>query len=191
MDTREAYKLLSSAIAPRPIAFVSTVNKNGIPNAAPFCFFMGVTPTPPTIAFSIIRRGENKKDTLKNIESTRDFVINMVDETLAASMNMASGSYPPDMSEFDVTGLTQVKSEIVTSPRIAESPVHLECKLKSILELGDIPAAIVVGEIVCFHVREEYLLYGVIDVKKLKPVGRAGENIYLRFTDYFEMNRPA
>ena len=191
MDTREAYKLLSSAIAPRPIAFVSTVNKNGITNAAPFCFFMGVTPTPPTIAFSIIRRGENKKDTLKNIESTRDFVINMVDETLAASMNMASGSYPPDMSEFDVTGLTQVKSEIVTSPRIAESPVHLECKLKSILELGDIPAAIVVGEIVCFHVREEYLLDGVIDVKKLKPVGRAGENIYLRFTDYFEMNRPA
>lgn len=191
LEIKEAYKLLSSVIAPRPIAFVSTVNKNGMPNAAPFCFFMGVTPQPPTIAFSVIRRGDHKKDTIKNIEASRDFVINIVDETLASAMNMASGSYPPDMSEFDVTGLTSIPSSIVTSPRIAESPVHLECKLRSILELGDLPASIVIGEIVCFHVHEEYLKDGIVDVKKLKPIGRAAENIYIRFSDFFEMNRPA
>ena len=81
MGTRELYKLLAGSIVPRPIAFVSTVNKNDLPNAAPFCFFMGVTPNPPTIALSIIRRGDggDKKDTIRNIENTRDFVINIVD----------------------------------------------------------------------------------------------------------------
>ena len=193
VGTRELYKLLSGCIVPRPIAFVSTVNKNDLPNAAPFCFFMGVTPTPPTIALSIIRRGDGggKKDTIRNIETTRDFVINIVDEGLAQAMNMASGSYPPDMSEFDVTGLTQVPSEYVKPPRIAESPISLECKLRSIIDLGDVPASLVIGEIVCFHVRDNVMVDGQIDFKKLKPVGRLGENIYAKMSDLFEMNRPA
>ncbi|MBI2605493.1 MAG: flavin reductase family protein [Deltaproteobacteria bacterium] len=191
LEPRDAYRLLLSAIAPRPIAFVSTVNKKGVPNAAPFCFFMGVTPSPPTIAFSVLRRGDQKKDTLRNLESTRDFVVNIVDEALAQAMNIASGSYPPDMSEFDVAGLTPTPSEIVTAPRIAESPVHLECKVRTILELGDLPAAIVVGEILCFHVHEEFVKDGIIDVRKLKPLGRAGENLYARFSDIFEMDMPA
>src|SRR3954452_5644204 len=174
LETRDCYRLLASVIVPRPIAFVSTVNKNGVPNAAPFCFFMGVTPTPPTIAFSVIRRGDQKKDTVRNIEATRDFVINIVDENLAQAMNMASGSYPPDMSEFDVTGLTQVPSEIVTAPRIGESPVQMECKLRSIIDLGDVPSSLVIGEIVCFHVRESLLVDGAVDVKKLHAIGRLG-----------------
>lgn len=191
LDTRDSYKLLTSLVAPRPIAFVSTVNKNGVPNAAPFCFFMGLTAQPLTIAFSVIRRGDHKKDTIRNIEATRDFVVNIVDETLAQAMNTASGSYPPDMSEFDVAGLTSLPSEIVTAPRIAESPVHLECKLRSVLELGDLPASLVIGEVVAVHVQEEFLKDGIVDVKKLKPLARAGENIYVRFNDLFEMNRPA
>lgn len=191
LETRDCYKLLASCIVPRPIAFISTVNQNGVPNAAPFCFFMGVTPTPPTVAFSVIRRGDQKKDTIKNIETTRDFVINIVDENLVQAMNMASGSYPPDMSEFDVTGLTQVPSEIVTAPRIGESPVQMECKMKSIIELGDVPASLVIGEIVAFHVRENLLIDGVVDVKKLKAVARLGENVYARMSDLFDLNRPA
>lgn len=191
LETRDAYRLLASVIVPRPIAFVSTTNKNGVPNAAPFCFFMGVTPSPPTVALSIIRRGDNKKDTIKNIEASRDFVINVVDEHLAQSMNMASGSYPPDMSEFDVTGLTAVPSEIVSSPRISESPIHLECKLKTIVELGDVPASLVIGEVVCFHVRDSLLSDGAVDVKKLKAIGRLGESVYTRTADLFDMFRPA
>lgn len=191
LETRDSYRLLASVIGPRPIAFISTVNKNGVPNAAPYCFFMGVTPTPPTIAFSVIRRGETKKDTIRNIESTRDFVINVTDENLAQAMNMASGSYPPDMSEFDVTGLTPIPSEIVSAPRIAESPVHMECKLRTIVELGDVPASLVIGEIVCYHVRESLLVDGVVDVKKLHAIGRLGESIYTRTNDLFEMIRPA
>ncbi|MBI3556213.1 MAG: flavin reductase family protein [Deltaproteobacteria bacterium] len=191
LEVRDSYRLLSSVIAPRPIAFVSTVNKNGVPNAAPFCFFMGLTPSPPMIAFSCIRRGDSKKDTIRNIESGRDFVINIVDENLTQAMNMASGSYPPDMSEFDVTGLTPVPSEIVTSPRIAESPVHLECKLRTIVELGDVPTSLVIGEIVCYHVRESLLVDGIVDVKKLHAVGRLGESVYARMTDLFDMIRPA
>lgn len=191
LETRDSYRLLTSCILPRPIAFVSTVNKNGVPNAAPFCFFTGITPSPPTIAFSVMRRGDQKKDTIRNIENTRDFVINLVDETLAQAMNMASGSYPPDMSEFDVTGLTQVPSELVTSPRIAESPVHLECKLRTIVELGDLPASLVIGEIVCYHVREALFVDGTIDVKKLRAIGRLGENVYVTTKDLFDMIRPA
>lgn len=191
LETRDCYKLLTSCIVPRPIAFVSTVNKNGVPNAAPFCFFMGVTPTPPTVAFSIMRRGDQKKDTIKNIEATRDFVINIVDENLSQAMNMASGSYPPDMSEFDVTGLTSVPSELVSSPRIAESPIHMECKLKSIIDLGDVQASLVLGEIVAFHVRESLLLDGIVDVTKLKAIGRLGESVYVKTSDLFNMNRPA
>lgn len=191
LETRDSYRLLSSVVVPRPIAFVSTVNKNGVPNAAPYCFFMGVTPTPPTIAFSVIRRGDQKKDTIRNIESSRDFVINLVDENLAQAMNMASGSYPPDMSEFDVTGLTQVASEIVSAPRIGESPVHLECKLRTIVELGDIPASLVIGEVVCYHVRESLLVDGIVDVKKLHAIGRLGESVYVKTTDLFDMIRPA
>jgi flavin reductase (DIM6/NTAB) family NADH-FMN oxidoreductase RutF len=152
---------------------------------------MGVTPTPPTIAFSILRRGDQKKDTIRNIEATRDFVINIVDEHLAQAMNMASGSYPSDMSEFDVTGLTPVPSEIVGAPRIGESPIQIECKLKTIVELGDMPAAIVIGEVVCYHVRDSLMTDGQIDVKKLKPVGRLGESVYARMTDLFDMHRPA
>jgi len=191
LGTREAYRLLVNAVAPRPIAFVSSVNKNGVPNAAPFCFFMGVTPSPPTIAFSVIRRGDQKKDTIRNIEATRDFVINIVDENLSQAMNMASGSYPPDMSEFDVTGLTQIKSEIVSAPRIAESPLQMECKLTMIIDLGNVPTSLVIGEIVCFHVADSIYRNGEIDVAKLKPVGRMAENLYVKATDIFEMNRPA
>ena len=193
MGTRDLYKLLAGSLVPRPIAFVSTVNKYDVPNAAPFCFFMGVTPNPPTIALSIIRRGDggDKKDTIRNIENARDFVINVVDEALASAMNMASGSYPSDMSEFDVTGLTPVPSEYIKSPRIGESPIQMECKLRTIVELGDLPASIVIGEIVCMHIKDSVLTDGQIDFKKLKPVGRLGETIYARMADLFEMNRPA
>lgn len=191
LETREAYQLLVSCIGPRPIAFVSTINKNGVPNAAPFCFFMPVTPSPPIIALSIIRRGDTKKDTIRNIEHTRDFVVNVVDETLVTAMNTASGSYPPDMSEFDLAGIRPVPGEIVKSPRISESPIQLECKLHSIVELGEVPASLVLGEIVCIHVKDSYMKDGTVDPTKLKPVGRLGENLYVRFSDFFELHRPA
>lgn len=191
LEAKDSDKLLSSIIVPRPIAFVSTLNRDGVPNAACFSNFMGVTPTPPIVAFSIMRRGDQKKDTIRNIETMRDFVINVVDQNLAQAMNMASGSYPPDMSEFDVTGLTPLPSEVVSSPRIAESPIHLECRLNSIVDLGTLPASIVLGEVVCFHVRESLLLDGAIDIQKLNPIGHLSQSTYVRLTDLFTMNRPA
>jgi len=190
LDLKTASQLLNSIICPRPIAFVSTINKNGIPNAAPFDSFMGVTPSPLSIAMSIQRRGDKKKDTLKNIEEQRDFVINLVDETIVNAMNTAAGSYPPDMSEFDVAGLTTLNSEMVKSPRIAESPVHLECKLRAIIELGDLPASLVIGEVLCIHAHEEFIKDNILDYKKLKLIAHAGESTYLRFQDYFELNSP-
>lgn len=193
-ETRELYKLLTSVIVPRPIALVSTVNRNGLPNVAPFCFFTGITPAPPTIAFSVIRRGDEyqKKDTIRNIEAIRDFVINIVDESLAQAMNHTSGSFPPDMSEFDLSGLTVAASEFVKSPRVAEAPISLECRLKTILDLGDLPASLVIGEIVQFHIRDQILNgQGEIDMTKLKPIGRLQETLYAKMSDLFEMNRPA
>ncbi len=194
LETRDLYKILSSCITPRPIAFVSTLNKNGLPNAAPFCFFMGVTPSPPTIAFSVMRRGEEqqKKDTVRNIETSREFVVNVVDEALANAMNIASGSFPPDMSEFDLTGLTPTESDIVKPPRIGESPISMECKLRCITDLGDLPASIIVGEVVCFHIKDQLWVPGQgADVSKIKTIGRMGETLYCKTSELFELNRPA
>lgn len=192
-ETRDIQKLMTSCIVPRPIAFVSTTNKNGLPNAAPFCFFTGITPSPPTIAFSVMRKGGEyqKKDTIKNIESSRDFVVNIVDEALSSAMNMASGSYPSDMSEFDLTGLRSLPSDLIKSPRIAEAPISLECKLRSILELGDLPASLVIGEIVQFHIRDDLWVNDRIDFKALRAIGRLGEELYVKTSDHFELIPPA
>ena len=129
---RENYKLMIGSILPRPIAFVSTISKNGIHNLAAYSFFNGVTSNPPSICFAPNRKGRDgsKKDTLINIEETGEFVVNIVTEDIVEPMNETAPEFPPEISEFEQVGLTPVESQIVKAPRVKESPINMECKLK-------------------------------------------------------------
>ena len=186
------YKLLIGCVVPRPIAWVSSLSDEAIPNLAPFSFFMAVCNNPPTLAFSSGRREDKKKDTIRNIEYTQDFVVNMVDDALAEQMNLTSGEYPPDVDEFALTGLTAVPGIKVKAPRVAEAPISMECRVVQILPVGHGPHSLVLGEIVYFHIRDD--LYnpntGRIDMQRLHPVGRLAGNLYTHVHDIFEMKRP-
>jgi flavin reductase (DIM6/NTAB) family NADH-FMN oxidoreductase RutF len=186
------YKLLIGCVVPRPIAWVSSLSEDGIPNLAPFSFFMAVCNDPPTLAFSSGRRGGNKKDTVRNIEHTQDFVVNLVTDALAEQMNFTSGDYAPEVDEFALTGLTAAPSVKVKAPRVAEAPINMECRVVQILPVGRGPQSLVLGEIVQFHIRDD--LYnpstGRIDMYILHPVGRLAGELYTHVHDIFEMKRP-
>jgi flavin reductase (DIM6/NTAB) family NADH-FMN oxidoreductase RutF len=193
LDPRELapaalYRLIIGVVVPRPIAFVSTVSADGRFNVAPFSFFNAITSRPPLIGFSISAREGGPKDTLRNVRATGDFVVNIVDEPLLARAVQASGDWPPDVSEFDLTGLTPAPSTRVKSPRVGESPVGLECRLEREIALGD--ATFVVGEIVCAHVDDGVLTEGRVDAAKLKPAGRLGGDGYSIVRDVIHLARP-
>src|SRR5436853_4797121 len=133
------YKLLISSVVPRPIAWVSSVDAAGVRNLAPFSYFMAITDDPPTIAFSSSFRGagtDGKKDTLRNVEATREFVVNVVDDALAAQMNLTSGEYPPEVDEFELAGLAVATAARVQHPRVAVAPIDKECRLDPIVTVA-------------------------------------------------------
>jgi flavin reductase (DIM6/NTAB) family NADH-FMN oxidoreductase RutF len=182
------YRFMIGVIVPRPIAFVSTVGAGGRLNVAPFSYFNAVTNRPPLVCFSVGAREGGIKDTLRNLRASRDFVVNIVDEPLLARAVQASGEWPEDVSEFELTGLTPVPSERVSAPRVAESPVSLECRLEREIALGE--ATLVVGEIVCAHVDERVLTEGRVDIAKLKPAGRLGGDGYSIVREVLHLQRP-
>ncbi len=189
----EAYKLMIGAIVPRAIAWVSTVGENGVLNLAPFSFFTGVCSEPPIVCFCPVLRMGQKKDTLRNVEYSEEFVVNIVNEELAERMNITSTDFPPEISEFERTGLTPVASEKVKPPRIGESPISMECKLVQIVYLGGqtMGGCVVLGQVVQFHIKDE-LHYDTakIDQHKLRAIGRMAGDMYCRTSDIFEMKRP-
>ena len=153
------YKLLIGCVVPRPIAWVSTVDAAGVRNVAPFSFFMAITADPPTIAFSSSARavadGSRKKDTLRNVETTGSFVVNMVDDALAEQMNVTSGDYAPEVDEFELAGIEAAPSVKVPAPRVAQAPVAMECRLVQTIPIGRGPNHLVIGEIIYFHIRDD------------------------------------
>ncbi|MFC1861977.1 flavin reductase family protein [Chloroflexota bacterium] len=194
MDGTELHRLFMSVVVPRPIAFVSTIGENGIFNLAPFSSFGVMALSPALIYISIARKRDGrKKDTLVNIEFSKDFVVNIVDENLSEAMNQSSAEYPSDTDELKEVGLTPIKADIVTSPMVVESPVNMECKLLKIMEFGDLPKrnSVVIGEVVQVHVRDGLYVDGKIQVSALKALGRLGGNLYCRTTDIIETERPS
>jgi flavin reductase (DIM6/NTAB) family NADH-FMN oxidoreductase RutF len=187
-----AYRFLISAIVPRPIAFVSTLSVEGTRNLAPFSYFMGVGPKPPTVALSIIRRRSGIKDTARNILETREFVINSATEDIARQLNRTSGDYAPDIDEFSVAGLTPVDSVRVKPPRVAESPVQLECRLYQSYEIGEPPliSSLIVGEVLLAHVGDDLWEEAMVQAERLRPVARLGSNLYTTLGGVFAMDRP-
>jgi flavin reductase (DIM6/NTAB) family NADH-FMN oxidoreductase RutF len=192
--TQETYKLLIGAIVPRPIAFVSSLNPDGRRNLAPFSFFTVASVNPPVLCFAPLLRGTGggSKDTLRNIENTREFVVNIVSEAFAGPMNACSGDYPPEVDEFAISKLTPLESEAVTPPRVAESPVQMECKLLQVVRFGTEPlsGSLVLGQMVRMHVNDNVLTAGKIDPDKLRAIGRMGGPTYARTTDRFDLQRP-
>jgi flavin reductase (DIM6/NTAB) family NADH-FMN oxidoreductase RutF len=191
---QNVYKLLIGAVVPRPIAFVSTISREGVLNLAPFSFFTAVSANPPIVAFCPVRRAGPypNKDTLNNIHATREFVVNIVSEEFAEKMNACSADFPPDVDEFVASGLTPIPSDLVKPPRVAESHIHMECKLYLTMEFGELPGSgnLVLGEVVRFHVDDGYFDDFKIDPDKLRAIGRMGGAAYARTGDRFEMVRP-
>jgi flavin reductase (DIM6/NTAB) family NADH-FMN oxidoreductase RutF len=185
------YRLLSGAVVPRPIAFVSTLSLAGVRNLAPFSFFNAVCSEPPVVSFCPTVRAP-LKDTLANVLATREFVVNIVNEAIAAQMNICAAEYPADVDEFEISGLTAVASDVVKPPRVLESPVSLECRLIEVVEVSRLPrgASLVLGEVVRFHVDDGVVNNFVIDPDKLRAVGRMSANSYVRTRDRFELIRP-
>jgi flavin reductase (DIM6/NTAB) family NADH-FMN oxidoreductase RutF len=182
------YRFMIGTIVPRPIAFISTVDKAGAFNVAPFSYFNAITNRPPLVGISITHRAGEPKDTLRNIQEIGDFVVNVVNESLLERVVHASGEFGRDVDEFRLTGLTPVKSDLVQSPRVGESPVSLECRRFRIVELGD--SLFTVGEIVRAHVAEDVLTDGRVDIEKLRPVGRLGGDGYAIVRDVIHYARP-
>lgn len=190
VSKRDVYFLLSAAVVPRPIALVTSVSSSGVVNAAPFSFFNALSSDPPLVMLAIDRRRGDPKDTARNILSQKEFVVNIVSEAIAEKMNLCSADYPPEVSELDVAGFTQAPSELVRVPRIAESPVQLECRLEQHLEVGRAPNDLLIGEVLAFHIDEAVMKEGRISPHALQAVGRLSGSNYCRSTEIFRMERP-
>ena len=182
LDSSVVYKIMSGVIVPRPIAFVTTLSPDGVANAAPFSFFNMISHKPPLlcISFSYDDRKDQPKDTLRNIEATKEFVVNSVRRDIAAAMDLCSEYYPSDVDEIAMSGLTPVPSVQVKPPRLLESFVNFECRCVQIVGLpGGSTNRLIIGEIVMMHVQKGLLdENNRVDQRALDAIGRIGGNVY-------------
>jgi len=191
---RDAYSWITATVVPRPIAWVSTISPGGKTNLAPFSFFQGITGNPPTLMFSPVNdRHGNPKDTYRNVEATGEFVVNLVPFDLRGPMNQSAATLPYEESEFERFDIATAPSERVKPPRVAAAPVAFECRLHSIVNIGEGPIAarVVFGRILLLHVADEVLgADGKPDPGKLDLIARLGGEGYARTTDRFNLTRP-
>jgi len=186
-----AHNPFKALIAPRPIGWISTVSAEGVPNLAPYSYFNALSDAPPLLMFS----SSGRKHSLENIEATGAFVHNVVSRGLADRMNQTSGSYRNGHSEFDMAGLTPVRSDIVAPPRVAEAPAAMECRLVSITRLADASGTMtdnymIIGEVVRIHVANELIRDGVVDQAGLHLLGRLGHIHYAAVDELISLKRP-
>jgi flavin reductase (DIM6/NTAB) family NADH-FMN oxidoreductase RutF len=192
LDPRDAYRLLISVIVPRPVAWVSSRGADGSHNLAPFSFFNGVGGHPPTIVVSIGRRQGRPKDSLRNIQETGEFVVNIVSEDLAEAMNLTSGEYGYEVDEFERAGLTPAPSIDVRAPRVAEARAALEVRATQFVPVDGTHYSLVLGRVLRFHLQDGLLRpNGLVDSRRLKPVARLGGDEYARLGEVFTMQRPS
>ncbi len=188
LDRKAAYRLMISVIVPRPIAWVSTLSPGGQANLAPFSFFNGISSQPPIVMLAVGSRKTGRKDTWNNIEATGEFVVNVVVPEIVDAMVVSSGEYPPEVDEIQLAGLTPVPSTRVKPPRIAESPVQMECRLEKLVEVAG--TAIILGRVLLYHVKDDLMSEGRVDPAKLRPVARLGDDFYSALGEIFRKSRP-
>lgn len=191
LPPREASRLMLSIVAPRPIAWVSSMGADGSLNLAPFSFFTAVSANPPTVMVAIGARKGKPKDTLRNVQETGELVIHIVDETLAEAMNLTSGEWEYGVNEFELAALETIPSLEVKPPRVAAAPVAMEAKLAQIVPVEGTSSTLILGRILRYHLRADLLRPdGLIDATLLQPITRLGGAEYATIGRVFEMSRP-
>ena len=197
LEVKELHKILLSSVAPRPIAFASTVDSNGNVNLSPFSYFNVFSSNPPILIFSPSRRVRDNttKHTLENAKETKEVVINVVNFPIVEQMSKSSIEYEKGVNEFIETGLTQVKSVLVKPPRVLESPISFECNVQDIVSLGESGGAgqLIIAKVVQIHIDKKFLdKNGDIDSEKLDLVARMGGDWYTRSTkeSMFKIPKP-
>jgi flavin reductase (DIM6/NTAB) family NADH-FMN oxidoreductase RutF len=193
MSERENYKFLIGSIIPRPIAFVTTISKDGVLNGAPFSYFNIVSSNPPMISLSIQRFEGRQKDTARNIVETKQFVVHIVDEQNVEKINKTAASLPPNQSEIELATLTPIDSVKISVPGVKEAKIRMECTLEHSLELAglDTPGCdFLIGKVVQFHIENEIYENGRIDPRGLAAVSRLAGNLYAKIGEIFEIERP-
>lgn len=186
-------------VAPRPIGWVSTLDEEGRANLAPYSFFNGCGDAPPMVMFAQTgrkHRPDPLKDTIANVRATGEFACNIVSEALKDAMNVTSGTYPPEVDEFDRAGLTKAPGRAIAAPHVAEAPAVLECRTVKVID--DLPNwsdqtlnVIVIGEVLGVHIDDAFVRDdGRVDVEAYKPVARMGYFDYTTVTEIWEMPRP-
>jgi flavin reductase (DIM6/NTAB) family NADH-FMN oxidoreductase RutF len=195
LSERQRHLFMGNLVVPRPIALVSTISPEGIPNLAPYSLFNIVCYHPVPIVFYTPGRKVNgvKKDSLTNVELTEEFVINLVTEEIADKMIITGGNYPPEVNEFTVSQLTPVPADLVKAPLVKESPFNLECHLYQIVSFGspEIAADMIMGEVLRVHVRDDLWDDGIINADGAHIIGRMGWNLYNRTRDLFKLGNPS
>lgn len=186
----------NALVVPRPIGWISSVDATGGINLAPYSFFNAVAYRPPQVMFAATSSHVygGLKDSIENVRETREFVVNLATWELRQQMNASAVSAPRQVNEFEYAGLTETPSELVQPPRVAESPVHLECVHTQTIQLltddEDDPNTVVFGKVVGVHIDDRFIVDGKVDTVKLQPIGRLGYLEYVRVTESFSMERP-
>ncbi len=193
LPQKDRYKLLIGTILPRPIAWVSTMSREGKLNLAPFSYFTVASTEPMTLLFcpQVPSDSGRAKDTLRNIEQVPEFVINLTNEETAEAMNLTATTLPYGQSEFEWAGVTAVASETIRVPRVAEAPVAFECRLQQVVHVSQQPGggAVVLGEVQRIHLRDDLYVDGYVLLEAFKPIGRLAGAGYTRVTDTFDLHR--
>ena len=178
LDTQRAYKLMIGCVVPRPIAWITTLSAAGRVNAAPFSSYNYVSHSPPMVAVNVGLRAGKLKDTARNILETREFVVNVATESARQAMHDCSADFPPEASEPEALGIALLPSRFVKPPRIAASPVHMECRLDQAVRLGTGNNTLYIGEVIAFHLSPTVFDGEKVDSAALRPLARLGGPFY-------------
>ena len=188
IPSKDRYKIVTATILPRPIAWVSTISADGVPNLAPFSFFTVASSDPFTLLFSCSHKPDgSKKDTWVNAEASGEFVVNLTNQATAEAMNITATTFPHGVSEFDAAGLTPAPCQTISAPRVLEAPVSFECKLTQIVEVGG--NAVIFGAVQMIHIDDAIYDGNYVNLAAMQPIGRLAGSGYCRVTDLFEMVR--
>lgn len=182
------YRLLSAAVVPRPVAWVSSRGDDGVDNLAPYSFFTVATHDPPTVVISTTGTGDELKDTARNAVATGEFAVNVVTDDLAAAMNRTSATLAETEDEFVEAGIEKAAGERVDAPLVDASPVSFECELADTVEVGG--NTLLLGEVVYAHVDDDVLEDGKVDVRRLDALGRLAGSFYATTDERFSLERP-
>ena len=172
LDAETAYRLITGVVVPRPIAWVTSLSGSGVLNLAPFSAFTFVAPKPPMLAISVGRKAGIYKDTAQNILNNEEYVVHIANSSLMNAVHESSTEHPPDVSEVEELRLSTLPGERIKVPRLASTPIAMECRFRQCLEFGETRSRLIVGEVLVFHIRDGLLNNGKIETEALDPIAR-------------------